>query len=404
LNVGDRGVRLTRYFAGFEPGDAPRPRDDACVDEFRELLGRAVRDRLRTPRVAITMSGGVDSPLVALVAQRELQRRFPAPQLRAYTCVYDHLIPDDERRYATLAARSLSIPIDIQAVDDGRLFDWVGQLRPPQPIADLAMGPFLAQLARLSAHSAVVLTGYDGDTLLAAALRLHWKERLARGELTALARDLCWYALTQHALPPLGVRTFFANRQRIHAVRRRPSWVGAAFWARDDLARRWSAGDAPLDVSRPRDPAVRAFGAGAWGSFFDAHDSDYLGRPIEFRHPLLDLRLIRFAIGLPALPWCVNKHLLRRCLEGLPAEVRRRPKTPLTRDPIIALIRRGGLDAVPAPGPSDILAPFIDIQAARRALDRTSAPTEETWLALRAVALATWLEQRDAAATARRAC
>src|SRR4029079_8964300 len=105
--------------------------------------------------------------------------------------------------------RSLEIPIDFQPMDEGALFDWVGRLRPPEPIADLLMGPFLDQLARLTGRSAVVLTGYDGDTLLRSAFRLHWKERLARGEVAALARELAWYVRTQRALPPIGVRTFF---------------------------------------------------------------------------------------------------------------------------------------------------------------------------------------------------
>jgi asparagine synthase (glutamine-hydrolysing) len=397
LIVGADGLRRTRYFHGLEPTTPAGAREDDCVEAFRDLLGHAVRDRLRTPKVGITMSGGVDSAVVALTATRELRQRFPAPELRAYTGVYDHLIPDDERRLAGLVARSLSIPIDVQAMDDGSLFDWVGQLRPPEPIADFVFGPFLAQLARLSSHSPVVLTGYDGDTMLAVALRVHWRERLVRGELATLARELAWYVRTQRALPPVGVRTFFADRDRTLAPRHRPSWLREEFWTRAGLAHRWSAADAPLAVSRPRDPAVRGFGTRAWSGFFDAHDPDTLGRPIEFRHPLLDLRLIRFAIGLPAIPWCVNKHILRRCLGDLPAEIRQRPKTPLARDPITELIRRRGMGSVPAPAPSETLAPFIDVAAVRQALNRSSEPTEETWLALRAVALGTWLEQRDAA-------
>jgi asparagine synthase (glutamine-hydrolysing) len=333
---------------------------------------------------------------VALTARRELTRRFAAPELRAYCSVYDRLIPDDERRHAEIVARSLSIPIDFQAVDGGSLFDWVGRLSPPEPIADFVMGPFLDQLSRLSKHAAVALTGYDGDTLLKAAVRLHWRERLARGELAALARDLLWFVRTQRALPPLGVRTFWADRRHPLARRHRPSWLRERFWTRADLARRWSTGTAPLAVSRPRDPAVRGFAGRAWAGFFEVQDADYLGRPIEFRHPLLDLRLIRFAVGLPTVPWCVNKHLFRRCLTGLPEVIRRRPKAPLARDPNAELIRRGGLHRVPVPAPSQALMPFFDLEGARDALRGISEPSEDTWLALRAVALGTWLQQRDA--------
>jgi asparagine synthase (glutamine-hydrolysing) len=395
LVVGGHGARLARYFDGIAPQKPPAAQE-ACVEAFRELLGRAVRDRLRTPKLAITLSGGVDSPLVALTAKRELQRRFEAPELGAYCAVYDHLIPDDERHYAGLVAQSLSLPIDFQSMDEGWLFDWVGRLSPPEPIPDLVVGPFLDQLGRLSSRSGVVLTGYDGDTLLRAAFRLHWRERLVRGELVPLARDLWWYLRSERALPPMGVRTWLANRARARTSLQRPKWLNEGFWRRAELARRWSTGVAPLPVARPRDPSVLGFTGRAWTGFFDAHDPAYLGRAIDFRHPLLDLRVIRFASGLPAVPWCVSKHLLRRCLGDLPAAIRRRPKTPLSRDPIAELVRRGGLRRLPAPRSSEALAPFIDVHAARESLRGASALTDETWLALRAVALGVWLEQRDA--------
>jgi hypothetical protein len=179
-------------------------------------------------------------------------------------------------------------------------------------------------------------------------------------------------------------------------------------WTRADLEQRWARGEAPLDVSRARDPAVLGLNGAAWAGFSDAHDPDTLGQAVEFRHPLLDLRLIRFAIALPAIPWCANKYLFRRCLDDLPPEIRRRPKTPLARDPTTELICRGGLGSVPAPEVSEVLAPLLDLRAAWEVLRRTSAPTDDTWFALRALALGNWLQQRDvgqtAASTARLAC
>jgi asparagine synthase (glutamine-hydrolysing) len=283
-------------------------------------------------------------------------------------------------------------------MDGAALFDWVGRLQPPEPIADLLVGPFLDQLSRVTGHSAVVLTGYDGDTLLRSAFRLHWKQRLARGELAALARELAWYVRTQRALPPIGVRTFFAQRRRAPIAR--PRWLREAFWTSARLEQRWSSGTASPDVSGPRDPAVRGMADRSWGPFFDAHDAANLGRAVEFRHPLLDLRLVRFVLGLPAVPWCVDKHLFRRCLGDLPAEIRHRPKAPLARDPVVELIRRRGLASLADVPHAEALAPFVDLRAAREALRATSEPNDETWLALRAVGLALWLRQRDAAPSA----
>src|SRR5205823_4827335 len=62
------------------------------------------------------------------------------------------------------------------------------------------------------------------------------------------------------------------------------------------------------------------------------------------RHPFLDLRLLRYMLAVPAIPWCRVKYLERRAMRGLlPDAVLRRPKSPLTSDPPWEGARRLGL-------------------------------------------------------------
>jgi asparagine synthase (glutamine-hydrolysing) len=404
LVVSDDGVRRRRWFAWPEARETRWPRPDDCVARFRELLDRAVRDRLRTDRAAVFLSGGVDSPLVAATARRV----SPATELRAYCATFERLIADDERRWAALAARSLSIPIDFQPLDDGDLFDWTEHLSPPEPTADAFMGPHLEQLSRLTERSRVALTGYDGDTLFVTDFPLHWRQTLAREGVGALARDLAFYVGRRRALPPMGVRTRRARR-RAAAALRRPAWLRDGFWTRAGLEERWARAALPARPTRPREAAALRFAAPYWGAFFDSHDAAYLGRPIEFRHPLLDLRVVQFVLELPAIPWCVDKHLLRACMDGLPQSLRRRPKTPLAADPFAVLIERGLPASLRAVRPSTKLAPFAELPAMTEALARWPARGDDPWPALRALAVGLWLEKRDAAATpaagpARAAC
>jgi asparagine synthase (glutamine-hydrolysing) len=50
--------------------------------------------------------------------------------------------------------------------------------------------------------------------------------------------------------------------------------------------------------------------------------------PLEFRHPYLDVRVLRFMLSVPAVPWCRNKLVMRKAAEPLlPAECTARPKT-----------------------------------------------------------------------------
>jgi asparagine synthase (glutamine-hydrolysing) len=60
------------------------------------------------------------------------------------------------------------------------------------------------------------------------------------------------------------------------------------------------------------------------------------------RHPLLDLRLIRFLMEVPPLPWFGNKTLPRVAYAGrLPAEVLNREKQTFPGDRLQAALMRG---------------------------------------------------------------
>jgi len=80
--AGDAKVRIERYW---RPENVPRARpasDDAYAQAFLDLYTRAVRDRLRgaPDPVGVHLSGGLDSSSIAVLAARELRRQGrPAP-------------------------------------------------------------------------------------------------------------------------------------------------------------------------------------------------------------------------------------------------------------------------------------------------------------------------------------
>jgi len=78
-----------------------------------------------------------------------------------------------------------------------------------------------------------------------------------------------------------------------------------------------------------------------WASLFEGYDAGVTRVPVEVRHPFFDLRLVKFLLALPALPWCSDKELLREAARGiLPDAVRLRRKSPLLADPLIAILQR----------------------------------------------------------------
>jgi hypothetical protein len=117
------------------------------------------------------------------------------------------------------------------------------------------------------------------------------------------------------------------------------------------------------------------------------------------RYPFLDLRLVRFALGLPAF-MRANKTILREAMRGrLPDAVLQRPKRGAAGDPIRKLVTNGKLAApsqisrIAEPGWVE-----PDAFAAAWQRYRTGEGSESTWaswLILHPVALAKWLEVRQ---------
>ncbi len=390
LVVESGGVRLQQYFSLPEPKEVQFAKQSDVIEQFQELLGKAVRDRLRTPRVAVYMSGGVDSPLVALTAKRELAKAFGEYEIGAFTLGYDWLIPDQERYYAGLVGKCLGIPVDFQALDDADPFDH-RHAPSTQPVSPRAWELWRAQRARIGQHFCVTLTGFDGDALLLSSPHLHWAERLRQGRLGSLIGDLSWYIRNQRALPPLGIRTRIARMKQRRSQPAHPSWLREDFSVRTSLATRWECfylREAPLR-SRERSPAN--FGVPAWGDLFDDCDAARFRVPLEIRHPLTDLRLLRFAFGLAAVPWCVNKHLLRSGLSGLPTAVCTRAKAPLRTDPVLRRFERDRVKNWSSAWRVSALGAFVDATAVARALAGPPPPSREVYPLLRAAELGHWL-------------
>ena len=386
--------RTTSYWRLPEVPELRLARPAEYVERFEQLLDLSVRDRLRTRRVSISLSGGLDSPLVAARASRILKQKYASFELTGFTVVFDHLIPDEERRYASLAGAHLGIPIRFQAADDVDAGDWTRRPEwfPPEPSVGLLQGSWLDQMHDVQSAGPVHLTGYDGDALLLSSIRLYWKECIRDGRWVGLARDLLWYVATQRGLPPIGVRTGLANLRRRSLPPRFPEWFNEAFEKRARLAERFREANRREQESTSRSASRINLEFPLWGLVFDSFDPAWSHCAVDVRHPLLDLRLVSFARSLPAVPWCVGKEILRRCLRDFPTEVRSRPKTPLRADPVVAKLRKGGRLGIESSALSPELGEFVNVR--KVPLPSRDSDTASIYFGLRAMILKSWLEGR----------
>jgi asparagine synthase (glutamine-hydrolysing) len=328
-----------------EGGVRYRPAGD-YVEHFQELLNAAVSDRLRSNRISVEMSGGLDSTSVTAVALAHMRSKGTPFELEAYTMVFDHLFADPERRYAELAAKHMGIPIHYSVADDFKLFESSEhtELHRPEPVHSpvTEMDSCTMAAAQQAGHR-VVLTGWDGDNLLNESPKPYFRYLFKQGKFLRCLAGMARYAIWQRRLVPLSFWDWLYGRRG--KVERYfptyPAWLNPELEQRLDLRSRWEKYSLPPASRHPIRPAAYYNLAAMIGmsSFFDFCDAGVTHRAMEFRHPLLDLRVVDYCLSLPPFPWCVKKEILRESMRGgLPDSVRLRPKTSLRGEPLVLLL------------------------------------------------------------------
>jgi asparagine synthase (glutamine-hydrolysing) len=324
-------------------------RTDDYSRRFQELLQAAVRDRLRTQRIGVLMSGGLDSPTLAWAAASLADERSSRSSLLAMTSVYDRLIPDRERHFAGLVAEHLNIPIRFDVRDDEiSILDWNRvSVHTPEPVANPpASAAGVNFLRGAAADARVLLYGEGPDD----AMRYEWwpylrhllNARRPLPILRAVSNDLL-----MHGRIPLwsSLRQALRRGERARWREEFPEWLNADFVRSADCRERWDARRNPPAPRHPLRPmGYRGLESVNWQVLFEDCDITGAQSGVEIRYPFLDLRLLRYMLAVPAMPWCRNKLLIRRAMRSaLPAAVLRRRKTPLGASPDLARVRASGM-------------------------------------------------------------
>jgi asparagine synthase (glutamine-hydrolysing) len=352
LSLSRGAIALRRYWTLATVAERPRMRRRQYLEEFDELLCKAVGDRLRTARVSVLMSGGMDSPTLAAIAHRLMCARGQVDSVRAFCAVYTGMFDDPERKFAEIAARHLGIPLEFIFVADGaRLYQpWDDpQFNTPEPFHNPLLGIVMALRRALVSQGRVVLDGFDGDDLLRCDFDFYLRMQLQSGNVKRLFSDFCAYTRVKLSDPGPGMGTWLRHR-RSRRLRRLsgpfrdyPPWLNPAFERRCGMRERWHE---IYSCNRQRQlyPGIHyIFSHPNWPALMDEHDAAFTGLPSEYRHPFCDLRIIKFCMGVPPIPWHIHKLLLRELMRDvLPDEILARRKTPLVAEPVSILLERDG--------------------------------------------------------------
>lgn len=403
LMVSRDSMRTERYWTPPVDGRIRYRRSRDYVEHFQLVLRQAVSDRLRTERIGIFLSGGLDSGAIAAVA-REVSRYTSASpvDLRAYNVAYESLLADPEPPFARSTAEFLGIPLRFLPADNLRPFAPAAHYNgseldatiagSPEPVDDPLIHGLFDQFRIISADCRVILSGEGNDNLMHFQMWPHmrdllrhrnWRRALYDGFSYMQVRSVPWRGIKQRAKAWLGADP--------HAPVF-PGWIAPRFARAMNLEARWRDRDSlqggPVHPLLPK--AHASLGLPHWSYLFEQEEPGVTRLPIEVRYPFLDLRVVNFLLALPPFPWLFNKTILRETMVGrLPEKVRMRPKTPLAADPLALALKRYGAENVKHVDWTEEARQFIDPSALE---PLTSTNGEALSVRLRPLCLNFWLQ------------
>ena len=357
----DKQVKSRYWTMPDSPVRYERPAE--YVDQFRNLLETAVSDRIRLPKIGISMSGGLDSSSVAAMACRVALKSSAHLEVRAFTMVYDRLIADVERSQAELVANHLGIPINYLTADDYSLYErWDNpNLFYPEPMYFPLSAIAFDHFSRAAEYSPAMLSGDGGDLALLPSGE-YLAKQLRSLRFRPVVKSFLSHLLEYHRIPAIGLRT----ATRIVSGARGQNSIEVPAWFSPRLKRLLKENgrfepQTEKEKHSNRPEAYAGLMSTAWENIFEQEDPGFTRVRIEKRNPFFDVRLLEFLFSIPSIPWFVHKELIRSAMKGiLPDSIRVRAKTPLRGSALSILWRKGWrhhFEPVPE------LSAFVDIEA-----------------------------------------
>jgi asparagine synthase (glutamine-hydrolysing) len=395
MTVSAAEIRTRRYWSAPTDGRIRYKRPDEYVEHFQTLMEAAVADRLRTERVGILLSGGLDSSAIAATAHGISTQARGRIDLRAYTVTYDSLIPDKDGEYARKVAEFLRIPIHCLPLDGVGLFErWDDrEIAWPEPVDDPFFAGLFDQSRMIASECRVALEGEGMDNLMIFEVLPYIRNLARSGEWRHAAHQALRYLAAKPRIWP-GIRgRFMALAGRRPGLPQLPKWLAPEFAKRMNLRERWAeVGFARATPAHPIVPAAHSSLMGPqWAHSHELQDPGVTRCALEIRHPFLDLRIVDFVLALPPFPWTFQKSLLRAATAGrLPESVRTRPKTLLAGDPLAETLKRPESDWVNRARWSEQIGAYVQPKAIPELNGQTNS--EETISAIRPICLNFWLQ------------
>ncbi len=283
---------------------------------------RRIRDRLEEIQrmiirsdvpVGISLSGGIDSSIIAVLAARH-----SPDKLHAFSVGYPDRPDNDERLLAQDLAKKLKLQFhDIEIPTQAMVKDFIAMVHSmDDPIADIAAYGYYA-VSRAARHAGVpvLLAGFGGDELF---WGYEWARRAAYYndlKTTFLGKTRLLYLLSKESWRKIVKKPFSSLRRMIDqsysektlVYELTAAWRSTheqedriftrAFLGRTDDRRALSA-NAATDVSQPLRVSTLLTKTWLTSNCVDLGDRLSMAHSVELRLPLLDHKLYEDVLGM----------------------------------------------------------------------------------------------------------
>lgn len=394
LVISAKGSCVTQYWQLPLDGRIRHRNEEDYLEHFRTLLRDAVSDRMRTDRLGIFLSGGLDSSSIAATARQLITAGYESSRLRAYTTVSDSPTRDCEGRFAKKVAEHLGIPIRFHCIESSKPFARHALHENtccPEPIDNPLFNGF-EELQMIAPDCCAVFDGEGNDALMSFEMMPYARDLWRRREWAQLLGSTAGF-LRVRRLPIRGV---VVRAQKLLGrgplVRAFPNWISPNLASAAEVKQRWQEIAGRHGRKHPVVPlAYASLELPLWTQFFETNDPGVTGFPVEVRYPYLDLRIVEFLLAIPPFPWFYEKALVRRAMAGrLPQEILRRPKTPVAEDPLVAQLQLPDAAAIDRMSWSKEIDRYVDRSALPKLAGETSP--EKARIGVRPHCLNFWLQ------------
>jgi asparagine synthase (glutamine-hydrolysing) len=334
------GPDLVRHDCYWKPEESPRvilPDAESYSEKLRELLEQAVRDRLRSSFAVVShLSGGLDSSSIAVIAARELANRNT--KLAVFNWIRQPTQQDDADRHEWANSKKIAAAEAMEhhfvSLTAEEIFSWMQQRNIIFGNSARFWSEYPIRAMAQSRGARTILSGWGGDELISYHGSACYMDFFLHGNLFLLLKELWaghqgdrkrlkrfFLRIYHHLVLPTAPERLY----RFLPEANRPDKPANPLVCKEFLPQVEAEMKKSRRSVRLSGRSVRSHMLAGWynnhlQSRIESWATAGINHCLEYGYPLLDKRILEFALGIPAhlfLHKGTGRFIYRKAITGL---------------------------------------------------------------------------------------